>query len=214
MVTGKGLALLLVIALAAGGCAGGGEEGAEAEEDSPSPSPDIAGATDATPRAVLETSKGRIVMNLDREKAPKTVANFVEHVEAGFYDGLTFHRVIPGFMIQAGGFTPDMGRRESSRPAVVNESDNQLKNVRGAVAMARMTDPQSAKTQFFINLVDNANLDYTEGGPLGYTVFGHVVEGMAVVDSIAQVSTHTVGSYQDVPTEPVVIERAYIDNEG
>lgn len=217
MITGQVLATLLIIALAAGGCAGGGEESGEAEAttgDSPSPSPERSGATDATPRVVLETSMGRIVMELDREKAPKTVANFVEHVNAGFYDGLTFHRVIPGFMIQGGGLTPNMGERRTSRPAVVNESDNQLKNVRGAVAMARMTDPHSAKTQFFINLVDNPNLDYKPGGALGYTVFGHVVEGMAVVDSIAQVPTHTVGQYQDVPSEPVVIERAYIDSES
>lgn len=216
MITGKELAFLLVIALAAAGCAGGGEEGGEGEAtgDSPSPSPDMAGASDATPRVVLETSKGQIVMELDREKAPRTVANFLEHVEGGFYDSLTFHRVIPGFMIQAGGYTPNMSERRSPRPSVVNESDNQLKNVRGTVAMARLSDPHSAKTQFFINLVDNPNLDYNVGGALGYTVFGQVVQGMSVVDSIAQVPTHTVGPYENVPAEPVVIERAYVSSDS
>ena len=218
MIKGKGLAFLLIIALAAAGCAGGGEERGEAEAtgDSPSPSPERAGATDAMPRAVLETSMGRIVMELDRDKAPRTVDNFVDHVQGGFYDGLIFHRVIPGFMIQAGVFKSDMSRRESSRPPVVNESDNQLMNVRGAVAMARTNDPHSAKAQFFINLVDNPNLDYREGGALGYTVFGHVVEGMAVVDSIAALETHAVQiggqAYEDVPIEPVVIERASIES--
>ncbi len=136
-------------------------------------------------------------------------------MEAGFYDELTFHRVVPEFMIQGGGFRSDMGPRQSERPNVPNEADNGLKNTRGTLAMARKPDPNSASTQFFINLVDNAFLDHTaptsEGW--GYTVFGHVVEGMDVVDAIAAVQTGKVGQYENVPIEAVVIERAYLQEE-
>lgn len=209
---GKIVTLAVVIAFVASACAGSGGEEQSAEGAPPMP-PDMA---DMTPQVVLETSMGQIVMELDAQKAPRTVDNIVDHVQSGFYDGLTFHRVIPGFMIQGGGFTPDMRQRDSSRPQLTNEADNQLKNLRGTVAMARTPAPHSAKTQFFINLVDNSNLDHrdkTDRG-WGYAVFGRVIEGMEVVDSIAQVPTHTVGQYADVPAEPVLIQRAYIRTEG
>jgi peptidyl-prolyl cis-trans isomerase B (cyclophilin B) len=165
-----------------------------------------------TPRVVLETDMGQIVLELDREKAPKTVDNVLFHVENGHYDGLTFHRVIPGFMIQGGGFTPELNQRESPRPTVPNEASNGLKNARGTVAMARTSDPHSATTQFFINLADNDMLDFTAETPggWGYAVFGHVVEGLEVVDAIAAVETGTSGGMNDVPVQSVIIERAYV----
>lgn len=165
-----------------------------------------------SPTIVLETSMGRIVAELDAAKAPKTVDNILFHVEAGFYDGLVFHRVIPGFMIQGGGFTGELAERQSPRPDIENEADNGLKNLRGTLAMARTPEPHSASTQFFINLVDNTALDYTAptSSGWGYAVFGRVTEGMDVVDAIAQVTTHTVGRHQNVPVEAVVIERAYV----
>ena len=168
-----------------------------------------------TPTVVFETSNGTIVMELDRSKAPKTVESMVAHVEGNFYDGLIFHRVIPGFMIQAGGFTPEMGQRQSTAPELMNEADNGLRNVRGSVAMARTSDPHSAKAQFFINLADNASLDHTSPTPQGwgYTVFGKVTEGMDVVDAIAAEQTATAGPHGDVPVEPIVIERAYLKTE-
>jgi peptidyl-prolyl cis-trans isomerase B (cyclophilin B) len=168
----------------------------------------------STARLVLETNMGKIVMELDRDKAPKSVENILYHVENEFYDGLTFHRVIPGFMIQAGGFTAEMGQRQSNRPQLTNEADNGLKNLRGTVAMARLPAAHSASTQFFINLVDNPGLDFrdkTSDRNWGYAVVGRVVEGMDVVDAIAAMPTHTVGPYGDVPAQPVVIERAYVE---
>jgi peptidyl-prolyl cis-trans isomerase B (cyclophilin B) len=174
------------------------------------PAPGTAAATatnDSLPVVVLETSKGRIVMQLDRAKAPRTVENFLTHVNGHFYDGLIFHRVIQGFMIQAGAQLPDGNQRLSSAPPVPNEADNGLKNIRGAVALARTSDPNSGGTQFFINLVDNPRLDFrskTMDG-WGYAVFGHVTEGMDVVDSIGAVRTRP----DDVPVQPVVITSAY-----
>lgn len=166
-------------------------------------------AADSLPVVVLETSKGRIVMQLDRRKAPRSVDNFITHVNGHFYDGLTFHRVIRSFMIQGGSVTPDNQQRLSSAPPVPNEADNGLKNVRGAVALARTADPNSGGTQFFINLVDNPRLDFrsrtVEGW--GYAVFGRVTQGMDVVDSIGAVRTRP----DDVPVQPVVITRAYVD---
>lgn len=212
MVVRREMGLLMAFALVLGACVGGGEdEGGEEMSSDMQP----AEMENVTPRVVLETNLGDIVMELDGEKAPQTVASIVEHVEADFYDGLIFHRVIPGFMIQAGGFTPEMGQRQSSREPIPNEADNGLKNVRGSVAMARTNDPHSAKTQFFINLTDNPNLDFREKTlrGWGYAVFGHVVEGMDVVDSIAAVRTQSVGQYGDVPVDPVVIERAYIQEQ-
>jgi cyclophilin family peptidyl-prolyl cis-trans isomerase len=164
---------------------------------------------------VLETNLGRIVLELDRETAPRSVENFLRHVEIGFYDSLIFHRVRPGFMVQAGTYTPELARRRSSAPPIRNESDNGVRNLRGTIAMARQPDPHSATTQFFINLVDNAGLDYrdTREIPWGYAVFGNVTDGMAVVDSIAKVPTQRRGSNEAVPLEPIVITRAFLLEE-
>ena len=155
----------------------------------------------------LDTSLGTIQLQLDTDKAPITVANFVHYVEQGHYDGLIFHRVIPGFMIQGGGFTPEM-QLDTDAP-IKHESDNGLSNLRGTIAMARTRDPDSATSQFFINTVDNLRLNGMPGRP-GYTVFGKVTQGMEVVDAISQVPTGRQGRYQDVPTTPVVINKASI----
>jgi peptidyl-prolyl cis-trans isomerase B (cyclophilin B) len=167
---------------------------------------------DAThPRVALDTSKGRIVLELDAEKAPKTVANFLQYVKAGHYDGVIFHRVIDGFMIQTGGFTADMTQKPT-KPPVQNEADNGLRNDRGTIAMARTADPNSASAQFFINTVNNDSLNHrskTQQG-WGYTVFGKVVEGMDVVDQIAKVRTGNKGGHQNVPVEPVTIKKATV----
>jgi cyclophilin family peptidyl-prolyl cis-trans isomerase len=161
------------------------------------------------PRVALETSKGRIVLELYADKAPQTVANFLKYVDAGFYDGTIFHRVIPGFMIQGGGFTAEM-EQKATRPPIANEADNGLKNERGTIAMARTSDPHSATAQFFINTVDNDFLNHrgksTQGW--GYAVFGRVVEGINVVDEISGSKTVSRGGYRDVPAEPVVIVSA------
>lgn len=159
------------------------------------------------PRVALETTKGRIVIELFPREAPAAVKNFLSYVEAGYYDGTIFHRVIPGFMIQGGGLTAEMQQKPTAKP-VVNEADNGLKNTRGTVAMARTADPHSATSQFFINTADNEFLNHrakTSQG-WGYTVFGRIDEGMAVVDAISGVKTSTSGMFQDVPVEPVVIE--------
>jgi len=169
---------------------------------------------DPHPVVVLETTKGRIVMELDREKAPVTVANFLAHVRAGFYDGLIFHRVEPGFVIQAGYYTPDGRRARTSADPIPNESENGLSNLRGTVAMARTDYPHSATTQFFINLADNRKLDrdqYQDGW--GYAVFGRVIEGMDVVDSIAAVPTTREFGQNYWPVDPVVITKAYVQGE-
>ena len=161
------------------------------------------------PKVVLDTSKGEIVIELFADRAPETVQNFLAYVDAEFYDGTIFHRVIPNFMIQGGGFTADMNQKTTNAP-IENEADNGLKNERGTIAMARTSDPHSATGQFFINSVDNDFLNHksktTQGW--GYAVFGKVVEGMAVVDAISAVKTKTRGMYQDVPAEAVVINSA------
>ncbi len=156
----------------------------------------------------LETTKGAIVIEVNETAAPVTAANFLQYVKDGFYDGTIFHRVKPNFMIQGGGFTPDM-KQKTTRPAIINEAKNGLKNKRGAIAMARLPDPNSATGQFFINLVDNAFLDYSARDP-GYAVFGQVVEGMDVVDAIAKVKTGMKGMFQDVPDEPIIIKSAKV----
>jgi peptidyl-prolyl cis-trans isomerase A (cyclophilin A) len=158
------------------------------------------------PVVVLETSLGRIKIGLHQDKAPITVKNFITYVRAGHFDGTIFHRVIPGFMIQGGGFEPDMTERPN-RPPIKNEAANGLHNVRGTAAMARTDDPNSATSQFFVSVKDNLSLDYGIRGA-GYCVFGEVVEGMDVVDKIAAVETTTKGMYQNVPVKPVVITRA------
>jgi cyclophilin family peptidyl-prolyl cis-trans isomerase len=163
------------------------------------------------PRVQLETTKGNIVLELDSAKAPKTVANFLNYVNKGSYDGTIFHRVIKKFMVQGGGFTSDMQQKPTDAP-IANEADNGLKNLRGTIAMARTAVPNSATSQFFINTVDNAFLDFkskTDEG-WGYCVFGKVVEGMSVVDEIEKVPTTTKGMYSDVPTTPVIIKRAMV----
>jgi cyclophilin family peptidyl-prolyl cis-trans isomerase len=156
-------------------------------------------------RVQMKTGMGDITLELDAEKAPETVANFLRYVDEGFYDGTIFHRVISGFMIQGGGMLPDMHKKETHEP-VQNEAKNGLKNLRGTVAMARTSDPHSATAQFFINHKDNPNLDYPSFDGWGYTVFGHVFEGMDVVDAIAAVPTGTHGGHRDVPRETVLIE--------
>ncbi|MBW1896574.1 MAG: peptidyl-prolyl cis-trans isomerase [Deltaproteobacteria bacterium] len=163
------------------------------------------------PRVRLETNLGAIVLELDAQKAPKTVENFLAYVRDGFYDGTTFHRVIKGFMIQGGGLTADM-QKKPVKAQVKNEADNGLKNKRGTIAMARTGDPNSATAQFFINTVDNAPLDHREKSQpgWGYCVFGKVVEGMGVVDAIEGVKTESKTGRRNVPTTPVVIKQATV----
>ena len=156
------------------------------------------------PQVMLNTEKGEIVIELFPQQAPVTVDNFVKLVNEFHYDGLIFHRVIKGFMIQTGGFTFDLSRRESPRPAIVNESLNGLKNKRGSVAMARMADPDSAEAQFFINHKSNRTLNARDD-TMGYAVFGQVISGMEVVDAIAVVETQAVSFYRDVPVEAIRI---------
>ena len=160
----------------------------------------------ANPRVVLETSKGIVVFELDPASAPGTVENFLGYVDEGFYDGTIFHRVIPDFMNQGGGFTPDMQQKPTRAP-IRNEADNGLENETGTVAMARKPDPHSATAQFYINTADNAFLDHTSKDPRGwgYAVFGKVVEGMDAVMAISGVPTTTKNRMQNVPVEPVVI---------
>ncbi|MBP5990715.1 MAG: peptidyl-prolyl cis-trans isomerase [Piscinibacter sp.] len=157
------------------------------------------------------TSAGDIVVELDAAKAPKTVANFVEYVKAGHYDGTIFHRVIPNFMIQGGGMTPDM-KEKATRAPIPLESGNGLDNLRGTLAMARTMDPNSATAQFFINVVDNGFLNKAQSRDgNGYAVFGKVVSGMEVVDKIRAVPTGNKGMHQNVPLEPVVINKATLE---
>ncbi|MBF0370990.1 MAG: peptidylprolyl isomerase [Magnetococcales bacterium] len=155
---------------------------------------------------ILETSKGDITLELDAEKAPITVANFLEYVDAGFFDGTIFHRVIPNFMIQGGGFEADMSQKPTNKP-IKNEADNGLSNLRGTVAMARTMVVDSATAQFFINLNDNHFLDHG-GRDFGYAVFGKVVDGLDVMDAIAQVQTGNKHGHGDVPLETVSIVSA------
>ncbi|MBW2434593.1 MAG: peptidyl-prolyl cis-trans isomerase [Deltaproteobacteria bacterium] len=161
------------------------------------------------PKVILETSKGNIVLELYADKAPETVSNFLAYVDAQYYNNTIFHRVIPNFMIQGGGFTADMQKKKTRAP-IRNEADNGLPNQRGTVAMARTPDPHSAGAQFFINSKNNDFLNHKNKTPQGwgYAVFGHVVEGMGVVDTISEVKTVTSGRFRDVPAEPVIITRA------
>ena len=159
----------------------------------------------------LTTNHGDIVIELDAEKAPETVKNFLAYVEAGHYDNTIFHRVINGFMIQGGGFEPGM-KQKPTRAPIKNEADNGLKNDQYTIAMARTGDPHSASAQFFINVVDNDFLNFKSpnGNGWGYCVFGKVVEGTEVVDAIKGVKTGNAGFHQDVPKEDVVIQRAEV----
>jgi peptidyl-prolyl cis-trans isomerase B (cyclophilin B) len=176
--------------------------------------PPVSAGTD-NPRVKLQTTKGDIVIELDKAHAPKTVENFLAYVKSGHYDGTIFHRVIAGFMIQGGGMDEGL-RQKPTNPPVSNEADNGLKNDRGTLAMARTNDPNSATSQFFINTVDNAFLNFkakTASG-WGYCVFGKVVEGMDVVDAIEHVPTGNKGMFSDVPTTPMVIKSASVVEEA
>jgi peptidyl-prolyl cis-trans isomerase A (cyclophilin A) len=193
------LALALVLAQAATPAAPGTDPPA-----APAPAP-------SGPAVALEVAQGRTVFGtitlvLDPEKAPITVRNFLKYVRSGHYEGTVFHRVIPGFMVQGGGFTPELEEKPNQGP-VKSEARNGLRNSRGTLAMARTNDPDSADSQFFINLRDNHRLDYGIGGA-GYTVFGRVLEGMEVVDRISMVPTASRGQHQDVPQMAVVIKKA------
>ncbi len=166
--------------------------------------------SDAKPvKIVMETSKGTIELELDAAKAPISVANFVKYVKKGHYDGLIFHRVITDFMIQGGGFTPDMQQKETDAN-IENEAKNGLKNVKGSIAMARTPNPHSASSQFFVNLKDNSFLDYPGQDGWGYCVFGKVTKGLDVIDVIAAVPTGRKGPHGDVPLEPVLIKSAKV----
>jgi cyclophilin family peptidyl-prolyl cis-trans isomerase len=167
-----------------------------------------AATASAGPVVVLETSLGAITIELKKDKAPITVENFVKYVNAKHYDGTIFHRVIPDFMIQGGGMDGTMTEK-AANPPIRNEAKNGLRNLRGSIAMARTSAPDSAKAQFFINLKNNAPLDYGIGGA-GYAVFGEVTSGMDVVDRIAAVRTGSKGGHQNVPIEPVVIKTARV----
>jgi len=161
------------------------------------------------PKVLMETSQGPITLELDAEKAPLTVANFLRYVDEGFYSGTVFHRVIDNFMIQGGGMDASLRQKETHEP-ITNEANNGLKNLRGTIAMARTAQPHSATAQFFINLVDNRFLDFREQSRRGwgYTVFGRVVDGMATVDAIAKLpTTARPDGTRDVPIEPPVIKR-------
>lgn len=160
-------------------------------------------AASDTTIVVMKTSEGDITIALNAKKAPVTVANFLEYIDSGFYNGTIFHRVIPNFMIQAGGFLPDMTEK-ATRDAIVNESINRLHNTRGTIAMARTNDPDSATSQFFINQRSNLRLDWAPGRP-GYTVFGEVISGIDIVDFIATAPTGKSGRFRDVPTKPILI---------
>ncbi len=166
-------------------------------------------AEDPNPKVILNTSKGQIVLVLYADKAPETVKNFLAYVDAKYYDGTIFHRVIPNFMIQGGGFTADM-KRKTTRPPIQNEADKGIKNDRGTIAMARTGDPHSATAQFFINSKDNGFLNHKSKSMLGfgYAGFGRVVEGMKTVDAISAVKTTRRGPYSDVPAEAIVIKSA------
>ena len=168
-------------------------------------------AQGAAPQVTLETNQGRIVVELDSVKAPKSVENFLGYVKSGHYNGTIFHRVIGNFMIQGGGFTPDLAQKPTKAPIPL-ESRNGLSNVRGTLAMARTSDPNSATAQFFINVVDNAFLDAARSPDgNGYAVFGKVIAGMDVVDKIRQTPTGTKGPFRDVPVQAVVIQHASVE---
>jgi len=191
----KNITLFLLIALLTAGVAVAQDEAAAPEAM-------------MNPHVTLETSKGTIVLELYPDKAPKTVENFLAYVESGFYQGTIFHRVIPGFMVQGGGFAPGMDQKPVKAP-IKNEAENGLKNQRGTLAMARTNVVDSATAQFFINVADNDFLNHSgPGAKYGYAVFGHVTNGMDVVDAIVGVPTGNKGGHGDVPIEDVVLQKA------
>lgn len=189
-----GIKTLAACALALLACMGGIASVSAQESTTPLPNPLV----------TLSTNYGDVTLRLFRDKAPLTVENFLTYVEDGFYDGTIFHRVIPNFMIQGGGFTPDMQEKPTRGP-VVNESINRLHNIRGSVAMARTSDPDSAGAQFFINQRSNLQLDWKPGA-LGYTVFAEVIDGMSVVDFITSSPVQQFGSHANVPIDAVLIK--------
>jgi len=170
----------------------------------------FAQAADA-PQVLLKTNMGEIVLELNQDKAPKSVENFVQYVKSGQYNGTIFHRVIDGFMIQGGGFDKDM-KEKATRAPIQNEAANGLKNDIYTIAMARTSSPHSATAQFFINTTNNSMLNYPSRDGWGYAVFGKVIKGTEVVDKIKGVSTGNRGGHQNVPTTPVVIESATVIN--
>jgi len=205
------IVLMMIVFMVTGGC---GSQAQKGIEDMGEKMVDkVAGEKkleQARPRLVkLTTSKGDIVIELNWAAAPVSSANFVRYVEEGFYDGTIFHRVMKDFVVQGGGFTADMRRKKTHKP-IINESKNGLKNTRGTIAMARTGEPDSATSQFYINLASSHFLDYAGPDRCGYAVFGRVVEGMDAVDRIAGVKTTTKRGMRDVPVEPVVIESARI----
>ena len=175
-----------------------------------------AATASSTPQVLLHTSQGDITLELYPDKAPKSVANFLQYVRDGFYDGTLLHRAIPGYLVQGGLYTRDL-QPKRTRPAIPSEADNGLSNLRGTVAVARGADPNSGTSQFFFNLVDNRRLDFVgnqSGLTWGYTVFGKVVKGMDVVDKIAALPTHALGPFAgDVPNPLVLIESAHVVGE-
>lgn len=200
--------LIIGLIMAAGQCLVAPGALAETQVDSSRAAPPSHPPLKHTVSVEIATNKGNIVLALDPIKAPKTVENFLHYVKSGFYQGTIFHRVIPGFMIQGGGFTANFQKKPTDAP-VVNEANNGLNNLRGTIAMARTSDPNSATSQFFINVADNRFLDYSAPTPrgAGYTVFGHVTRGMGVVDKIAHTQTGSGGPFpQNVPQQTIVIE--------
>jgi cyclophilin family peptidyl-prolyl cis-trans isomerase len=163
----------------------------------------------AGPQVLFKTTKGDFVVELDEVKAPKSVDNFLTYVKSGFYSGTIFHRVINGFMVQGGGFTKDM-QQKPTRPPIEIESKNGLKNYKYTIAMARTSDPNSATSQFFVNVKDNAMLDYPSRDGFGYTVFGKVISGMATIDEIKFAPTTVSNGMTDVPSDPIMIQSATI----
>ena len=178
--------------------------------------PVVTTAASSTPQVLLHTSQGDITLELYPDKAPKSVANFLQYVRDGFYDGTLLHRAIPGYLLQGGLYTRDL-QPKRTRPAISSEADNGLSNLRGTVAVARGADPNSGTSQFFFNLVDNRRLDFVgnqSGLTWGYTVFGKVIKGMDVVDKIAAMPTHALGPFAgDVPNPLVLIESAHVVGE-
>lgn len=172
--------------------------------------PPVFAQEDSNPMIVLHTNLGDITIEVFDDKAPITAENFIQYVQDGFYDGTIFHRVIPGFVIQGGGFTTEYKQADGLRAPIENESDNELGNERGTLSMARTSNPDSATSQFFINLTNNPPLNYKPGQP-GYAVFAKVTDGMDIVDQIATIPTGPAGPFgQDVPQETVVIESAEV----
>ena len=163
----------------------------------------------ADPVVVLKTSMGEIDIQLDPKNAPISSANFLAYVKDGFYNGTIFHRIIPGFVVQGGGFTPDMVEKPTKAP-IKNEATNGLHNLRGTISMARTNDPDSATSQFFLNLVDNSGKLDPDAAPGGYAVFGKITKGLDVLDKMAGVQTTSVGGYDDVPAKPVTLISATI----